>query len=81
MKTRVRPYEYDRYSTGKRWAVQIFDAHEGREGKWVVNSNHRFLWYANWKAHRFAQYSLAVKENIKDKFVRRLKDGDETGNE
>jgi hypothetical protein len=81
MKTRVRPYQYDQYISSRRWAVEIFDQHEKGGGEWVVNSNHRFLWYANWKAHRFAQYSLAVKENIKDKFVRRLKSGDEPDNE
>ena len=81
MKTRVRPYEYDSYSP--KWAVEIFDPHgkrvsiDKREGEWVTHSKHRFFWKANWKAYRLAQYSLAVKENKKDKFVRRLKDGDE----
>lgn len=81
MKTRVRPYEYNCHATGTRWAIEIFDQHERGEGKWVVSTKHRFLWYANWKANRIAQYSLAIKENVKDKFVRRLKDGDETENE
>ena len=75
MKTRVRPYEYN-YSSSAKFAVEIFDQHD-RNGGWVVNTKHRFFWTANWRAKRLARYSLAVKESIKDKFIRRLKDGDE----
>lgn len=74
MKTRVRPCTYDRY-TSKRWTVEILDP---TDDKWIVNTEHKYFWAANWKAHRLAQYSLSIKENIKHKFVRRLKDGDET---
>jgi hypothetical protein len=77
VRVRVRPYEFDRYATSKRWAVEIFDQHERNGGEWVVNSNHRFFRVANFKAWRLSKFSLAVKENVKDKFVRRLKDGDE----
>jgi len=76
MKTRVRPYEYN-YSSSNRWAVEIFDQHERGGGAWVTNSKHRFFWAANWKANGLAKCSLAVKENVKNKFVRRLKGGDE----
>jgi hypothetical protein len=78
MKTRVRPYEYN-YSSSAKFAVEIFDEHDPTRGGgvWVVNTKHRFFWTANWRAMRLARYSLAVKESIKDKFIRRLKDGDE----
>lgn len=87
MKTRVKPYEYDRYANSRRWAVQVFDpnirgatgAHGVAMGEWVTNSEHRFLWFASWKANRFAQYSLATRQNGKEKFVERLQDGDGTG--
>ena len=83
MKTRVRPYEYDSYSP--KWAVEIFDPYQvtisSGVGKWVTHSKHRFFWKANWKANRLAKYSLAVKENLKNKFVNRLKDGDSVEND
>ncbi len=76
MKTRVRPYEYN-FSSGKRWAVEVFDPHERSSGEWVTNTKHRFFWAANWKAYRLSKYSLAVKESTKSKFISRLKDGNE----
>ena len=76
MKTRVRPYEYNAYSSAK-WAVEIFDPHERGNGEWITNSKHRFFWKANWKAYRLAKYSLAVKESTKSRFISRLKDGNE----
>lgn len=72
MRTRVRPL---REECLHNWLVEIFDP---VTDKWVGNSEHNLFWKANWRAYRLAQYSLAVKENVKDKFVRRLKDGDET---
>jgi len=77
MKTRVIPQSYDSHNS-KRWSVEVFSPNEGNGGRWVTNSYHRFFWKADWKAHRLARYSLAIKENPKDKFVSRLKDGDET---
>lgn len=76
MKTRVRPYEYN-YSSNKKFAVEIYDEHERGGGEWVTNSKHMFFWTANWRAYRLAKWSLAVKENVKDKFISRLKDGNE----
>jgi hypothetical protein len=78
MKTRVSPYEYDRYNNSKRWAVEVFDPNEKRgEGAWVVISNHKFVWVANWKANRLTHYSLSTKQNRKEVFVDKLKNGEE----
>ena len=77
MRTRVRPYEYNVHSSHK-WAVEIFDLHEKNgAGKWITNSVHRYFWKANLRSYRLARWSLEVKQNPKEKFIERLKNGDE----
>ncbi len=71
MKTRVRPLHEARY---KDWLVEVFDP---CADTWIENSEHKFFWQANWKAHRLAKYSLDVKMNKKEEFVRKLKEGED----
>ena len=71
MKTRVRPLHEARIYN---WTVEIFDP---VSDSWIENSEHHWFWKANLRAYSLARFNLAIKENVKDKFIRRLRDGDE----
>lgn len=71
MKTRVRPLSVSQI---RKWAIEIFDP---VTDVWVMNSEHYFFWKANWRAHRLSKYSLNVKMNKKEEFVRKLKEGED----
>lgn len=71
MKTRVRPLpESSLYS----WQIEIFDPHSE---EWIDNKRYDSFWWANLKAKRLSKYSLAVKMNKKEEFVRKLKVGED----
>lgn len=76
MRTRVRP-------TGSclgQWAVDIFNPHEGctNNDRCVELQTYHFFWYANWRANRLAKGSLEEVFCKKERFLNRLRFGDES---
>lgn len=77
MKTRVRPSD----SRLGHWLVDAWNPHRDVSygESWVNVGQYHFFWYANWRANKLAKGSLAERFNVKERFINRLKFGDDNG--
>lgn len=72
MRTRVRATDY----SPAPWSVDVYNPHENGGKGWTSIDTCQFFWYANWRANRLAKGSLEERFNVKERFLNRLKFGD-----